>query len=1246
MKPGFPRPARAGEDAVGAVVRAVPPIVPDHALLQLIGRGSYGEVWLARNVLGALRAVKVVYRDAFENDRPYEREFVGIKKFEPVSRTHEGFVDLLQVGRNDDEGHYYYVMEVADEAASNGSQEVTQGQKPPSTSHAPGYTPKTLAHEIALRGALPVDECISLALSLAGAVAHLHKHGLIHRDIKPSNTIVVNGQIKLADIGLVSEVGDSRSYVGTEGYIPPEGPGTRQADLYSLGKLIYEASTGKDRTEFPALPVELIRSESGKRLLELNAVFVKACAQDPEQRYQSAEELQADLALLQSGKSVRHLRTVERRLRLMTRVGILGLALAVLAGGGYGFAKRQATLERENVLRIERAEKAARQQLWDALVAQARGSRRTGQGGQRFDSLEAIARASAIRPFPKADEQARFELRNEAIACLALPDLRVVRVPFNTNRNVSVDGAFERYAVGDARGGVEVRRINDGQLLVKLPPQSNAVQWVYYFSPNGQFLPVHYGDGITRVWDLARSESLLQFRPVEQQYGLDFSPDSDRLAAVDANRNALLYELPSGKLLRQESPGIAWLRVKFSPDGRLIGAFSETRTEARVVVVENGQTMAEFKHPRGVRALAWSPDGQRVATGCDDGNVYLFQPAQPEPMRILASHQSAVANVAFHPSGRILVSDGWDGTLRLWDPESGELFTTLEVPAYHLRFSHDGRRLTSYYEDGEKPGLWVFEVAADQACRFLGGRGKQELTPGPGAQFCVDFSPDGRWLVTGHQDGVRLWDSASGRAITHLPGGTTPSAFFHPDGKTLLASGAAGVLSWSMEAVLNSGGTSVPQPERLSLQTDCSRSFLSPNGNELAYLSERHVHLLRSKRQFNGPEGLRFAAMSPNGRWLAASTWFRNGGRLWDLESGRPVRDFAAGSSVIVQFSPDSRWLITAERDAFHFWEVESGQPGRRLLREGLTGVPVPIAFSADGAMMAVARSRTLIQLLNAESLKELASLEAPRSQMISWLAFDPSGTRLAAATSTPLIQLWDLGLLRKHLAEMGLDWEQPGGQRSTAGPDSKSSRTNREILAFRPEEWIQIARRRPGTRRNLLDLSASYNASLASAWDENNNLAALPTGVQEFDGIEYDVRGVIRLRSTTASFLPTKVAAISVRQHCRRLHFLHSTAWDEKDGTQIGSYRFHFADGQQAEMPIVYGRDVRNWWLTKKQHADGGPAAVWTGSTPAAERGGYDINLFHSAWENPRPEVEIRHLDFVSANTRCPPFLIAVTVE
>jgi serine/threonine protein kinase len=95
-----------------------PPVIPDHDLLRCIGRGSYGAVWLARNRMGLYRAVKVVFRKSFTDQRPFEREWSGICKFEPISRSHEGFIDVLQVGLNEEQGYFYYVMELGDDEKS------------------------------------------------------------------------------------------------------------------------------------------------------------------------------------------------------------------------------------------------------------------------------------------------------------------------------------------------------------------------------------------------------------------------------------------------------------------------------------------------------------------------------------------------------------------------------------------------------------------------------------------------------------------------------------------------------------------------------------------------------------------------------------------------------------------------------------------------------------------------------------------------------------------------------------------------------------------------------------------------------------------------------------------------------------------------------------------------------------------------------------------------------------------------
>ena len=295
------------------------PQVPDHQLLRRIDEGSYGEVWLARTVLGDYRAVKIVYRRTFQNERPYEREFKGIQNFEPISRTHDSQVDILHVGRNDQAGYFYYVMELADDLH-------TGQQINPDI-----YFPRTLKSELARHGRLPFEQCVQIGLSLTTAVEHLHTNGLVHRDIKPANIVFIKGVPKLADIGLVADSGEAKSFVGTEGYLSPEGPGPPTADLYSLGKVLYEISLGRKGQVFPELPPDWDELADQEKLLELNEVILKACQSDLRLRYESAKQMHDELALLQTGKSVKRKHTVERRWTIAKRLTFGVVALVALA---------------------------------------------------------------------------------------------------------------------------------------------------------------------------------------------------------------------------------------------------------------------------------------------------------------------------------------------------------------------------------------------------------------------------------------------------------------------------------------------------------------------------------------------------------------------------------------------------------------------------------------------------------------------------------------------------------------------------------------------------------------------------------------------------------------------------------------------------------------------------------------------------------------------------------------------------
>lgn len=309
-------PSRGGLPESSSDPRAskVAPLVPDYELLRRIGGGSYGDVWLARSkATGALRAAKIVWRQTFDDERPFRREFEGIQRFEKISREHPSQLALFHIGRNDAEGYFYYVMELADNLGTPEE-----------------YKPHTLRAELE-KSRMAADRVLEIGLALSEALGHLHSKGLIHRDVKPSNVIFVNGRPKLADIGLVTDASDSRSIVGTDGYLSAEGLGTPQADIFALGKVLYEAGTGMDRREFPKLPEDLRTWPDAKEVFELNEIVLKACAPDLKQRYQRCEEIQTDLGLLNRGKSVKHKRTRERNWMVAKRAGIALFALGTVA---------------------------------------------------------------------------------------------------------------------------------------------------------------------------------------------------------------------------------------------------------------------------------------------------------------------------------------------------------------------------------------------------------------------------------------------------------------------------------------------------------------------------------------------------------------------------------------------------------------------------------------------------------------------------------------------------------------------------------------------------------------------------------------------------------------------------------------------------------------------------------------------------------------------------------------------------
>ncbi len=189
-----------------------------------------------------------------------------------------------------------------------------------------------------------------------------------------------------------------------------------------------------------------------------------------------------------------------------------------------------------------------------------------------------------------------------------------------------------------------------------------------------------------------------------------------------------------------------------------------------------------------------------------------------------------------------------------------------------------------------------------------------------------------------------------------------------------------------------------------------------------------------------------------------------------------------------------------------------------------------------------------------------------------------------------------------------------------------------------------------------LLDLSKHYNGLLADTWQgfPSNHLARLPSGLREFGGVPFDVRGVIQLcggeHDMPVSF-PEKVEGIRVNEKLRRIHFLHGTTFDpttlKPPQAQIATYIVHYADNQTREIPVAYGKHVVDWWFNPKKPVELTEAKVaWTGANEAADAYGKALCICHATWENPLKDTEVTSLSLISRATVSAPFVIAITFD
>ncbi|MHC4400655.1 MAG: serine/threonine-protein kinase [Planctomycetota bacterium] len=261
---------------------APPPEIPDLDLIRAVGRGGFGRVWLATNrTTGRLCAVKVIPLRPPGTADPAGREITSITRLEAnLRRRHPSLLAIHHVGKTAD--HLFYVMDAADDVSGARA------------SSAPGYRPATLESRLE-KGPLAPDDCWRCARRILAGLASLHEAGMVHRDVKPSNCLFVDGDLKLADFGLVTEATPQVSRVGTRAYMPPDGHMDARADVYAAGLVIYEMITGLPAAGFPRLDHQARVVVENPRLNTLARLCLRACQPDPGERFRDARRMLAEV---------------------------------------------------------------------------------------------------------------------------------------------------------------------------------------------------------------------------------------------------------------------------------------------------------------------------------------------------------------------------------------------------------------------------------------------------------------------------------------------------------------------------------------------------------------------------------------------------------------------------------------------------------------------------------------------------------------------------------------------------------------------------------------------------------------------------------------------------------------------------------------------------------------------------------------------------------------------------------------